>query len=263
MKLPRGKAIMALILSFIIITAFGCGQRHIKNEGDKGPGSTKEFRPQGSVNTLKGKSVLISVYVYDKNNPWKKRDIDKTEQYLAIATKWIVKEGDRYGKKVELIHHDSKHPDLSYNVADANLYKLSKDENKNNEYVREVNKYLKNDVIEKVKKKYETDSVGFIVFLNGAGVSFAQPYISKDYGKGYKEFATIYLQDGDSGGEEHENPATYAHEILHLFGAIDLYEENRYDHITEDVVEYIAKTYPREIMYTTYGEDYSSNFKGI
>jgi hypothetical protein len=57
--------------------------------------------------------------------------------------------------------------------------------------------------------------------------------------------------------------STYAHEILHLFGACDLYEENKTDHISQELADYIADNYPHEIMYYTYEDDDTSNFDEI
>ena len=47
-------------------------------------------------------------------------------------------------------------------------------------------------------------------------------------------------------------PAAYAHEILHLFGAHDLYRGAEYQ---RPVTDYIKKEYPLEIMYTITDEE--------
>lgn len=68
---------------------------------------------------------------------------------------------------------------------------------------------------------------------------------------------TIFLEDSSSYGS-YENPATYAHEILHLYGALDLYEGAS----PEDVNEYVTETYPYEIMLSTYNETLIPNEYG-
>ena len=53
----------------------------------------------------------------------------------------------------------------------------------------------------------------------------------------------------DKGTEE--EPAVYAHEILHIFGAHDLYRGEEY---SRAVTDYIAANYPDEIMRSVAGE---------
>ena len=60
-----------------------------------------------------------------------------------------------------------------------------------------------------------------------------------------------------------ESPATYAHEILHLFGAPDLYEGSSDPYVDEALVSYVADTYPGDIMLSTYEDDGSSRFDAI
>ena len=52
-----------------------------------------------------------------------------------------------------------------------------------------------------------------------------------------------------------ESPAVYAHEIMHLFGAHDLYEEAEF---TSEVTSYVKQTYPMEIMYRVTDEQGNS-----
>ncbi len=49
---------------------------------------------------------------------------------------------------------------------------------------------------------------------------------------------------------------TYAHEILHLFGAPDLYEARQ--GITQEYVDHLEKTDSRDIMFNSYRGDWDS-----
>ena len=83
-----------------------------------------------------------------------------------------------------------------------------------------------------------------MIFFAGEGRSYAVTYDGEDIPQ---ETAIIF--DG-------ADAAVYAHEILHVFGAHDYYEDAEY---TADVVQYIKKKYPKEIMLspqcTEYGID--------
>ena len=72
----------------------------------------------------------------------------------------------------------------------------------------------------------------------------------------------LYKTDAYTDGEA-ESPATYAHEILHLFGAPDLYEGSSDPYVDEALVSYVADTYPGDIMLSTYEDDGSSRFDAI
>ena len=101
-------------------------------------------------------------------------------------------------------------------------------------------------------EKYETDSIAFLFFMDLAGRSYAMPYYAGD--TDYCEFDVIYLYDG-SLRRKYESVPVYAHELLHLFGAVDLYEAYAEDGVTDALVKYVAQTYPRELMYDTYEPD--------
>ena len=51
---------------------------------------------------------------------------------------------------------------------------------------------------------------------------------------------------------DREVPAVYAHEILHQFGAIDLYEGS--GDFSPDNCAYVAERYPDDIMYAAYDD---------
>lgn len=52
--------------------------------------------------------------------------------------------------------------------------------------------------------------------------------------------------------KEAEGAATYAHEILHLFGARDLYMTSITDGISSALVRHVGKKYPNDIMFSTF-----------
>jgi len=52
--------------------------------------------------------------------------------------------------------------------------------------------------------------------------------------------------------KEAEGAATYAHEILHLFGARDLYMTSITDGISSALVRHVGKKYPNDIMFRHY-----------
>ena len=92
---------------------------------------------------------------------------------------------------------------------------------------------------EALTKEYKAKGIATIVFVNHKGSTYAICYDGVDNPQ-----ESLVMFAG-------EVPAVYAHEILHLFGAHDLYEDAEY---TEEVCEYVKKAYPDEIMYTVKDE---------
>lgn len=55
----------------------------------------------------------------------------------------------------------------------------------------------------------------------------------------------------------------YAHEILHLFGAADLYVGSRDTFVTQPLAQYVLNTWPDAIMYYTYNSDNGISYEHI
>ena len=55
----------------------------------------------------------------------------------------------------------------------------------------------------------------------------------------------------------------YAHEILHLFGAADLYVGSRDAFVTQPLAQYVLNTWPDAIMYYTYNSDNGISYEHI
>lgn len=214
--------------------------------------------PQGSVQFLEGDTVLVSVYV-KSDDFWTSEETSKTKENMKIAVDYIESYGPKYGKNINLIYDDGINEDLYYCMDYDNA--LYDSENDNFEFDKVFNSWIdKNIPLEEIKKKYDTESVGYVIFLDSYGVSYTIAHFLQDGKKYFNEYSVIYLYEDK---RDYEVPSVYAHEILHMFGAIDLYKENSSDGITNEFVNYIDKNYPNEIMYTTYELDYRNNYNEI
>lgn len=214
--------------------------------------------PQGSVQFLEGDTVLVSVYVNSKDF-WDDKKTFMTNKNMNTAVNYIENCGNWYGKNVNLIYDDGVNDDLKYSMTYENA--LYDSENDNYEFDKVFNNWIKNNVpVDKLKEKYKTNSIGYVIFLDSSGVSYTIAHFLQDRQKYFNEYSVIYLYQNK---KDFEVPSVYAHEILHMFGAIDLYKESKSDGINDDFVNYIRENYPDEIMYTTYEADYSNNYDEI
>ena len=213
--------------------------------------------PHGSADSCEGIVAVVSIYVstpsysWDFTDPADKQTISQTLGFLKLATSWIETEASSWNKFVDFKCDWTVNPGLYYEA------KMSDDilVNSDMQGIQEVWKYIAGNIapIDEIKSKFGANSVVYMLFVNTPSnftrnsstivceEGFAYPY----------EFCRIYCNGID--GEE--NPASYAHEILHTFGAPDLYKADDFGNncgTTEELVEYVQENLPNEIMYVTY-----------
>ena len=210
----------------------------------------------GSAGELDGRIVVVSIFLSDAKHKWDfSQEMDQLRRehgltYLGIAADWITENAAKWEKHPEFIYDWEQHDDL--------YYEMQTDEDLSNEY--EDPTYDMNEMIENyvdpasLLKEYNADSILFLAFVNSpksnSTVSYTIPY---DDGLGDDTMEICYIFVCSDG--EEETPAAYAHEILHTFGAPDLYTADNpaenYN-IDEDFVSYCEVNHPNEIMLTTY-----------
>ena len=93
-------------------------------------------------------------------------------------------------------------------------------------------------------EKYQTDSIAYVVHVNKRARSYAFSY-NVGSSSGFAEVAVVF----------NDTPALYAHEILHLFGAVDFYRAEEKDGVSAEVVAYVKQHFPKDIMVVNYGKD--------
>lgn len=197
-------------------------------------GNPRSSYKLGSARSLEGKNLIYSLFVDTPDAKWTQRDKKNALKELEIAKEYIEAEAKSYHKKVDLVVDFEENEDLTgnarinFSLKDGEDYEEVLDE--------EIAGWLEDQVdYEALVKEYKAKGIAMIVFVNHKGSTYAICYDGVD---NPKESLVMFAE---------EVPAVYAHEILHLFGAHDLYEEAEY---TEEVCEYVKKAYPDEIMYT-------------
>ena len=197
-------------------------------------GNPRSSYKLGSAKSLEGKNLIYSLFVDTPDAKWTDRDKKKALQNLEIAKEYIETEAKSYRKKVDLVVDFEENEDLTgsarinFSLKDGEDYEEALDE--------EIAAWFDEQIdYEALCKEYKAKGIAMIVFVNHKGSTYAICYDGIDNPK-----ESLVMFAG-------EVPAVYAHEILHLFGAHDLYEDAEY---TEEVCEYVKKAYPDEIMYT-------------
>lgn len=187
----------------------------------------------GSAEYLEGRNVLYSLFVDTPEGIWQPEEKAQALAKLRVAADYIEDAAAEYGVDTELIYDWENDTDLIGQTWTELMIRDGEDfENRLDE---EIALWLKKIVdYERLKKVYEADGAALLVFVDQPGVSYAIVFDGTDNPK-----ESVIMFQGES-------PAVYAHEIMHLFGAHDLYEGAEY---TAEVSAYVKETYPLEIMY--------------
>lgn len=212
-----------------------------------------ESRDQGSASFLTGDVLLISLYIDDPIHIWEKEDVFRTQKFLTTAAEYLTAAAASYGQSLNLIFDAGENADLSYFFTYDNTLRI--DGTDSFLLDSQTNSWIATLPLAELIEQYETDNIGFLIFTNLPGVSYSHSYRMTDLSSiSFVEKAILYSYDGSAPStyDDYEGPAVYAHEILHMFGAVDLYTSNAEDGVTEDLVRFIEESIPDEIMLTTY-----------
>lgn len=214
----------------------------------------------GSAKYLDGSTVLVCIFLDDKGAKWTSQDRKQIQSNLEVACNFLIDEGKRYEKDVELIYNFGDNSDLVYEIV-YDAYFPGSCSGSTNEEKKEQIYDMYDYVVEyihtripsvDIMEKYHTDSIGYLVFIDGQSDTAAAYSYYNNNNSYYEELAFIPIRWND---DYKVNPDTYAHEILHLFGARDLYTTKEISGISKEFVIYSAKEFPNDIMlgYATNG----------
>ncbi|MGN0376691.1 MAG: hypothetical protein ACI4ED_03555 [Suilimivivens sp.] len=199
----------------------------------------------GSATFLEGKNILVSLFVTTPESVWTKEEQEKTLKKLKIAAEYIEEKAEGYGIDTELIYDWTSQYDLKAEATTDFL--INEDTDYMDRLDEEIAYWFETKIsYDKLLKEYDARGIVTCVFVNNPGISYAIVYDGTD---NEQESMILFTGDYYRKGQE-ETAAAYAHEILHVFGAHDLYEDAEF---TKEVTDYVADTYPNEIMYTVSG----------
>lgn len=210
----------------------------------------------GSASELDGNIVVVSIFLDDDQTKWDfgNRNADVTMranslQYLGIATQWISDNAEQWGKEPVFFYNWEEDAQLYYEteiVADV----TDEEEDPSEELSDFIDQYI---YVDELLERYEADSIVFMAFVNTPSGNSEPSYTLPFDDSIESPYEIVYILTRCDG--EIENPATYAHEILHTFGAPDLYTDEfpAYNYnIDSTYVAYCEEHHANEIMFTTY-----------
>ena len=246
---------------FLAVSLLGCtGSDTVSkaNTSSKAaePETMPEYKPDstyGSAVTMEGKTLLISIFTTDKATSWNfenaddKKLVEQTHEKLRIAADFLHGQAACYDKEFSLIYDWKKSDDLLYKAnIDESLVREDSGGN-----IAQTNWIKENIDLSALVHKYKADGVVFIFYFNTDMSNTVNPWeLSRIDGEQIPlEFCNFYLKfDGFD-----MTAASFAHEIMHAFGAKDLYYPS--EGIPEKFVKYLEESVSNDIMYTVADDD--------
>lgn len=215
--------------------------------------ATRDYRYRGSFKELDGRICVVQYFLSEPDNLWTQSERDVVTERVFEAEGWLKKQAANFGNDVEFNTCSFGSGDKCYTL--DYIPTDSKDDDNDDNLFQKAMRGIKWDdhdaFIERMKEKYDCESVIVLLMVKATGRSWAYPY-SRNYANKGKtqralEGAVIFKDKRYKDGTVAPLKATtVAHEILHLCGAWDLYyEEGIQDHEHADKAE---ELFPNSIM---------------
>ncbi len=218
----------------------------------------------GSARYLQDDVVLVSIYVDYQDVSWDEGKEEDARNSLAVACEYLEAEAGRYGQELNIFYDVEKEDGLLYRMD----YELSAAAYKQDDIIDAPNfdmylwKWIDDNIpVADIQKAYGTDNIGFLAMVADVGTSYANVFYMEDPDIYYNEVSVLYFYYPYTRTTDQEVPAVYAHEILHLFGAIDLYEGS--EAFSPENMDYVAEHYPSDIMYSVYCDSNRLHYEEI
>lgn len=193
----------------------------------------------GSAKLLEGRNLLYSLFVDTPQSTWSLEAKKETLGNLNMAADYIEEKAKEYGQETELICNWQENKELTGNVSVD--FEIADDKDFIDRLDQEIGVWVESLVdYDGLTSEYQAEGIALLVFVDNPGTSYAIVYDGMD---NPKESVVFFAKEG---------PAVYAHEILHLFGAHDLYQGAEY---SKEITDYIENAYPMEIMRTVTDEN--------
>lgn len=192
----------------------------------------------GSAKYLEGRNLLYSLFVDTPQSTWNREEMEDTLQSLNRAAFYIEETAQEYGQETELVCDWQENEKLTGKATVD--FEIADDKDFVDRLDQEIGVWVESIVdYEAMMEEYDAEGIALLVFVNNPGTSYAIVYDGTD---NPKESVVFFAG---------EPPAVYAHEILHLFGAHDLYRDAEY---SKEITDYLQEAYPSELMRTVTGQ---------
>lgn len=221
---------------------------------------SSEAQLYGSVGLITEPTILVSVYLDEAGGrAWDEAAMAESRRHLAVAVDWLQGQLAAYDAELPL-YYDEDGTALCLRCTVDHLFN---GEDEGDDFHLELDDLCAELDTDELRQAYGAERVGFLFFPPTAGASYTMAHYAEDGDWYYYEYSLLYRYDIYSDPDTPESPAVYAHEILHMYGAPDLYDGSADYYVTTELVDYIYDTWPDAVMQYTYNDDGSIDYDRI
>jgi len=195
----------------------------------------------GSASSLTGKCIIINIFISDAVSEWNESDVREVLSRLEKAAVFLEETAAFYGRDTTVEYTGEKNSlyletNKTLPVDMANFVWI--DSLFGDTELRTLESYIKPSAA-------GYDNYCAVLHINKKGRSYALA-ADKEYSdyKNYLAEKCVVFHTDDADYPYYDSPGVYAHEILHLFGAEDLYGS----FISPDADKKLEHYFPNEIM---------------
>lgn len=217
----------------------------------------KTVRASWSAKKLKGKCLILGVFISSKDAPWKPEEKRQTWQNVKRAINWIQKNAIDYDVDLSLdCHCMNMNKDCK-----VDLPKLRLKYRDILGVVQKTVKFFGNKTItefyQSTKQLYKGYNIHIMYLVNSVNRSYMHSVWIDDPDK-EMEFNVLYREDRTNGIPS----GTIAHEILHVYNAFDLYNHsgNKEGKLAE---KQATKRFKKEIMLSGLADVYETEMSEL
>lgn len=204
----------------------------------------------GTAKELDGNIAVVSILINTSYYPWEYDTISQTESYgyycsdLRIGCEYLEKECAKYGHHPKFIWNWDEHPELCTCV---NIDIDPANDDIDQSAWEFIDQYIDTPTILEAADAQQI----IYMFVFNTPTDFTVTSCTRNYYEGMPyPYEICYIFMGSDGS--YESPSPFAHEILHTFGAPDLYMADEEYGITQEYVDYAAQNRINDIMRDTY-----------
>ncbi|MCE5279845.1 MAG: hypothetical protein ABFD92_03475 [Planctomycetaceae bacterium] len=194
-------------------------------------------RNQGSAAVLRGRVCIYNIFVSDAESAWSKDKENQVSRRMAEALEFLGDHAADYKVSVEFVQVSVK--------ADSKTL-VPTDMFQRRGWLAQAIKTAAgmdpNDLVLSLKKQHRAEQVAVVVHVNKSGTSYNLSWSGLVQPPHACEEAVMFDRYPS---KEPTAAASYAHEILHLFGAGELYFPFDQDDVRKKAA---AKLWPTDIM---------------
>jgi hypothetical protein len=205
------------------------------------------FPAVGSATKLKGTTLIVNFFISDKKNDWKLAEKQYILQLQQEGIEWLKKEAKYFGFDIAF---------ATSNIgmdSDIKLGEIKGGDNVKRRTLSWIPTTLlaagfasTNNFYDSINYLNKYDNVVVQIFANKDGRSFARPaYTNYQKHESFLEGCVVYKEWN---GKE-TTAATIIHELLHCFGAKDIYKIETEDGVLFDKIKHI---FNKSIMLNTH-----------